>query len=87
VRSIAVNLHANFHDTPADAEFMITDRIRIRGASDFDEYVYAVSRNVGRRGEEEIPKATLLMVDDAGHFVQFEASEVVNPAVAEFIAR
>ena len=128
IRNIAVNLHANFHDTPDDALFMITDRIRIRGARDFEEYAYAVSRNVGamiaeptqerlgevtqptlivfgeydglipnpylhggrtvdvgRRGEEEIPNAILLMVDDAGHFVQFEGSEVVNPAVAEFI--
>jgi pimeloyl-ACP methyl ester carboxylesterase len=128
IRNIAVNLHANFYDTPDEAEFMITDRIRIRGAEGFDEYAYAVSRNVGamideptqerlgeitqptlivfgeydqlipnpylhggrsedvgRRGEREIPDATLMMVDDAGHFVQFEGAEVVNPVVSDFI--
>jgi len=130
VRAIAVNLHANFYDTPEEAEFMITDRIQMRGASDFPEYCYAVSRNVGamldeptqdrlgeitqptmivfgendglipnpylhggytrdvaRIGDEEIPNSDLLMVEKAGHFVQFEGYETVNPAVAEFLRR
>lgn len=52
IRNIAVNLHANFHDTPEEAEFMITDRIRIRGASDFEEYCHAVSQNVGAMIDE-----------------------------------
>lgn len=52
IRNIAINLHANFHDTPESAEFMITDRIQVRGASDFDEYCYAVSRNVGAMIDE-----------------------------------
>lgn len=46
VRQIAVNLHANFHHTPPEAEFMITDRVQVRGASDFEDYCYAVTRNV-----------------------------------------
>ena len=32
IRRIAVNLQANFFRPPAEAEFMITDRIRVRGA-------------------------------------------------------
>ena len=46
VRQIAANLHSNFHETPPEAEFFITDRIQIRGARDFDDYCYAVWRNV-----------------------------------------
>jgi pimeloyl-ACP methyl ester carboxylesterase len=46
IRQIARNLHSNFHETPPEAEFFITDRIQMRGAKDFDEYCYAVWRNV-----------------------------------------
>jgi pimeloyl-ACP methyl ester carboxylesterase len=45
-RSIAVNLDANFYETPEDAAFFVTDRIQIKGASDFEDYCYAVTRNV-----------------------------------------
>lgn len=68
VRNIAVNLHANFYRTPPEAEFMITDRIQIRGASDFEAYCYAVSRNVGAMLDEptsdrldEITQPTLIV--------------------------
>jgi pimeloyl-ACP methyl ester carboxylesterase len=46
IRNIDINLRANFYETPPDAEFMITDRIQVRGAKDFELYCYAVSRNV-----------------------------------------
>ncbi len=46
VRQIAANLHSNFHRTPEEAEFFITDRIQIRGAEGFEDYTYAVWRNV-----------------------------------------
>jgi len=46
IRGIARSLHLNFQNTPPEAEFFITDRIQIRGASDFDDYCYAVWRNV-----------------------------------------
>lgn len=45
-RNIAVNLNANFYETPADAEFFVTDRIQVKGAPDFEDYCYAVTRNV-----------------------------------------
>ena len=46
IRSIDTNLRYNFYETPADAEFLITERIQLRGASEFENYCYAVSKNV-----------------------------------------
>lgn len=45
-QQIRANLMANFYNTPDDAEFMITDRIAMRTASDFEHYCYAVTRSV-----------------------------------------
>jgi len=47
IRNIDINLRSNFYEIPADAEFMIIERIALRGADDFSDYCYAVSRNVG----------------------------------------
>lgn len=46
IRAIDTNLRYNFFETPQDAEFLITERIQLRGSSDFDMYCYAVSKNV-----------------------------------------
>ena len=46
IRAIDTNLRYNFFETPQYAEFLITERIQLRGASDFDRYCYAVSKNV-----------------------------------------
>lgn len=46
IRNIDINLKSNFFNMPEDAEFMITERIQLRGAKDFDLYCYSVSRNV-----------------------------------------
>lgn len=46
IRSIDKNLRVNFYDTPPEVEYMITDRIQMRLASDFYDYCYAVSKNV-----------------------------------------
>lgn len=46
IRNIDINLKTNFYNYPKEAEFMITDRIQIRSAKDFEKYCYAVSRNV-----------------------------------------
>lgn len=43
---IQTNLAVNFYNMPKDAEFMITDRIIMRDAEDFDHYVYAVVQSV-----------------------------------------
>ncbi len=46
IRNIDINLKSNFYSYPQDASFMITERIQMRGAKDFDNYCYAVSKNV-----------------------------------------
>jgi pimeloyl-ACP methyl ester carboxylesterase len=46
IRAIDTNLRYNFYETPEDAEFLITERIQLRGSSEFDNYCYAVSKNV-----------------------------------------
>ncbi len=44
--AIQNNLASNFYRLPKDAEFMITDRISMRSADDFDAYCYAVAQSV-----------------------------------------
>lgn len=46
VDAIETNLASNFYRMPADARFMIEDRIAMRDASDFDYYCLAVARSV-----------------------------------------
>jgi len=46
INQIRKNVYINFYDMPDDAEFMITDRIALRGAADFDKYCYAVVKSV-----------------------------------------
>lgn len=54
IRNIAVNLKSNFHKAPPEADFMITDRIQVRGASDFEKYCYAVAENVEAMLDEPV---------------------------------
>lgn len=46
VNQIRKNVYINFYNMPDDAEFMITDRIALRGAKDFDKYCFAVVKSV-----------------------------------------
>jgi len=46
VQQIRANVVANFYNMPDDAEFMITDRIALRDAGDFDRYCYTVVKSV-----------------------------------------
>lgn len=46
IRNIAINLKSNFYSYPDDAEFMIKERIAMRKAKGFEDYCYAVSKNV-----------------------------------------
>jgi pimeloyl-ACP methyl ester carboxylesterase len=54
IRNIDINLRANFYETPEDAEFFITDRIQLRGAKGFEDYCYAVTRNVAGMIDEPV---------------------------------
>jgi len=46
IKQIRKNVYINFYNMPDDAEFMITDRIALRGSPDFDKYCYAVVKSV-----------------------------------------
>ena len=51
---IQTNLAVNFYNMPEDAEFMITDRIIMRDAADFDHYVYAIVQSVNGMVDEPV---------------------------------
>ena len=46
VDAINSNLAVNFYNMPKDAEFMISDRIAMRKANDFEHYCYTVIQSV-----------------------------------------
>lgn len=52
--AIELNLAYNFYKMPKEAEFMITDRLAMREAVDFDNYCYAVSKSVAGMVNEPI---------------------------------
>ncbi len=51
---IRANITANFYDMPKDAEFMVVDRLRLRGAKDFDKYCLAVEQSVAGMVDEPV---------------------------------
>lgn len=54
VEDIHTNLVYNFYKMPADAEFMVSDRISMRTASDFQAYCYAVVQSVNGMVDETV---------------------------------
>ncbi len=52
--AIQNNMAVNFYRMPKEAEFMITDRLRMRKASDFDAYCYAVAQSVKGMVDEPV---------------------------------
>ncbi len=96
VRGVGINLKSNFYDAPEEADFMITDRIQIRGASDFDRYCYAVSLNVAAMLDApvydrlgEIPHRALVLFGENDNLIpnRFlhggETATVAVPGVAK----
>ena len=76
IRGIAVNLKSNFRHTPPAADFMITDRIQVRGASDFGDYCTAVSLNVAAMLDhpvyddlEKIKQPTLVLFGEEDNLI------------------
>lgn len=51
---IQTNLAVNFYNMPDEAEFMITDRIAMRKADDFEYYCYAVVQSVNGMVDEPV---------------------------------
>lgn len=58
VNQLRANVYANFYNMPEEAEFMITDRIALRGAEQFENYCYTVVKSVN--GMVDQPVAHLL---------------------------
>jgi pimeloyl-ACP methyl ester carboxylesterase len=54
VQQIRANVVVNFYNMPEDAEFMVTDRIALRHAKDFDYYCYTVAEAVAGMVEEPV---------------------------------
>ncbi|MDO9254291.1 MAG: alpha/beta hydrolase [Bacteroidales bacterium] len=54
VDAIETNLASNFYRMPADAQFMIDDRIAMRDAIDFENYCLAVARSVHGMVDEAV---------------------------------
>lgn len=45
-KAIQENVAINFYDMPEDADFMITDRIAMRSADDFNGYAYIIEQSI-----------------------------------------
>lgn len=91
VEQIQTNLAYNFYNMPDDAEFMITDRIAMRTASDFEAYCYAVVQSVNGMVDEPviellpaIKHPTLILF---GEFDNLIPNRFLNPDKTETIAR
>lgn len=57
--AIQSNLASNFYRVPKEADFMVTDRMAMRTASDFNAYCYAVVQSVsGMVNEPVLPYLT-----------------------------
>lgn len=75
-QAIRSNLISNFYNMPADAEFMITDRIAMREAKGFENYCYTVVRSVNGMVDqpvidflEKIDKPTLILFGENDNLI------------------
>ncbi len=125
----AANIKINFYQMPADAQFMVDDRLQIANSPDFGNYSKAVAASVAAMvdepvhdkltqlqtptliifgeqdalipnkylnptlttqavaaiGKEKIKNSEVVLLPEAGHFVQYEQAEAFNKAVREFL--
>ena len=90
-QQIRTNLFSNFYNMPNDAEFMITDRIAMKGARDFENYCYAVVQSVNGMVNQPVldhlskieqPVLILFGEDD-----QLIPNPYLNPGFTEDIAK
>jgi pimeloyl-ACP methyl ester carboxylesterase len=90
VDDIQNNLYYNFYRMPEDAEFMITDRISMRKAKDFEAYSYAVVQSVNGMVDEpvlahldKISKPTLIIFGENDNLIP---NRFLNPGFTKTIA-
>ena len=91
IDGIQTNLAYNFYNMPEDAEFMITDRIAMRTADDFENYAYTVVQSVkGMVTEpvidklEQIEQPTLVIFGANDNLIP---NRYLNPGTTEKIAK
>ena len=89
--AIQTNLATNFYRLPADADFMIADRIAMRSASDFAAYCYAVSQSVKGMVDEpaldylqDIKAPTLILFGEKDNLIP---NRFLNPGPTVGVAR
>ncbi len=91
IEQIQTNLAYNFYNVPDDAEFMITDRIAMRSANDFEAYCYAVVQSVqGMVDEtmlemlEQIGQPTLILFGENDNLIP---NRFLNPGKTIDVAK
>ncbi|HCY75707.1 MAG TPA: alpha/beta hydrolase [Ignavibacteriales bacterium] len=89
-QQIRANLLSNFYNMPDDAEFMITDRIAMRGAKYFDNYCYTVVRSVNGMVDQpvydflpNIKQETLIIFGESDNLIP---NPYLNPGFTEDVA-
>lgn len=90
VEDIISNLAYNFYELPDDAGFMITDRIAMREAEDFEAYCYAVVQSVNGMVDEatheylhKIQQPTLIIFGEKDNLIP---NRFLNPGFTRDIA-
>ncbi len=89
--AIQNNLATNFYRLPDDAEFMITDRISMRSAYDFEAYCYTVVQSVSgmvnepvREYLKDIDKPTLIFFGENDNLIP---NRYLNPGKTVDVAK
>lgn len=88
---IKVNLAYNFYRLPKEAEFMITDRMNMRSAVDFDAYCYIIPKNVQGMVDDpvydflpQIKQPVLVIFGENDNLIP---NRYLNPGTTEAVAR
>ncbi|MBK8493400.1 MAG: alpha/beta hydrolase [Saprospirales bacterium] len=91
VEQIKINLAYNFYRMPKDAEFMITDRINMRTAADFDAYCYIIPQCVQGMVDDpvyeflpQIQQPTLVLFGENDNLIP---NRFLNPGATEKVAQ
>mgnify|MGYP000754833404 CR=1 FL=1 len=89
--AIQSNLAYNFYNVPEDAEFMITDRLAMRTAADFDWYCLAIERSVkgmiNQPVYDYLPKLDLPVLVMYGENDNLIPNRYLNPGTTTKIAK
>ncbi|WP_299990116.1 alpha/beta hydrolase [uncultured Pontibacter sp.] len=126
---VVANFKVNFHQMPADVQYMIDDRLKMTESAEFGDYSTAVAGSVAGMVDEpvyeqlpqlqvptlivfgaqdalipnrylnpnlttqavaetarqRIPNSQLVMLPEAGHFLQYEQADAFNKAIRDFL--